>query len=98
MDTFDIDSCAEFLNVNRTTILELAGNGELPGARIGRAWVFLKEDVIDFLRAKIREQSAERRASARKTEKPEPPLAVVLQPPRSRRKATPALPEFIGQV
>jgi len=40
MKTYDIVEAAEFLKVDRSTVLELAGAGELPVAKIGRAWVF----------------------------------------------------------
>ncbi|CAN7440544.1 helix-turn-helix domain-containing protein [Paraburkholderia terricola] len=40
--------------------MKLAGTGELPGAKIGRAWVFLEDDVVAFLRKKTQEQSLAR--------------------------------------
>lgn len=60
MDTFNVEQCAAFLHVDRTTILKLAGDGALPGAKIGREWVFLKDDVVDFFRAEVRRQQQER--------------------------------------
>lgn len=60
MKTFDLIECAEFLKVDRTTVLKLAGSGEIPGAKIGRAWVFLEDDVVAFLRRRINEQTAAR--------------------------------------
>ncbi|MDE1007547.1 MAG: helix-turn-helix domain-containing protein [Paraburkholderia fungorum] len=60
MRTFDLIECAEFLKVDRNTAMKLAGTGELPGAKIGRAWVFLEDDVVNFLRKKTQEQSLAR--------------------------------------
>lgn len=60
MRTFDLIECAEFLKVDRNTAMKLAGTGELPGAKIGRAWVFLEDDVVAFLRKKTQEQSLAR--------------------------------------
>ncbi|NVH74784.1 helix-turn-helix domain-containing protein [Paraburkholderia sp. JPY432] len=58
--TFDIDECADFLKVERKTALKLAQQGDLPGARIGRAWVFLEDDVVEYLRVQVRHQMVER--------------------------------------
>jgi len=64
MQTLGIDECAEFLKVDRTTALKLAGNGTLPGAKIGRAWVFLEDDLVDYLRNEARRQARERQSKA----------------------------------
>lgn len=61
MNTFDVDECAAFLKVHSNTVLELAAKGELPGAKIGRAWIFVEDDVVDYLRAKVREQTMARK-------------------------------------
>lgn len=61
MRTYDIHEAADFLKIDRTTALDLAGAGELPGAKIGRAWVFLEIDLIAYLQDKVRIQTAERR-------------------------------------
>lgn len=53
MRTFDLLECADFLKVDRNKVLSLAGSGELLGAKIGRAWVFLEDDVVAYLRKQI---------------------------------------------
>ena len=63
MKTLDIDECAEFLKVKSTDVSEMVGTGELPGARIGRAWVFLEEDLVDYVRTQIRNQRRERQSA-----------------------------------
>jgi|GEM_PF-1310671 len=60
MDTLDINECAEFLKIERSHALKLAGEGILPGAKIGRAWVFLKDDLVEYLRAQVRLQMRQR--------------------------------------
>lgn len=64
MKTLDIDECAEFLKVDRTTALALAGKGDLPGAKIGRAWVFLEDDLVEYLRGRVRAQQRQRQIEA----------------------------------
>jgi excisionase family DNA binding protein len=63
MKTLDIDECAEFLKVKSTVVSDMVGTGELPGARIGRAWVFLEDDLIDYVRTQIRNQRRERQSA-----------------------------------
>jgi excisionase family DNA binding protein len=60
MKTYDLLECADLLKVDRNTVMKIAGTGELPGAKIGRAWVFLEDDVLTFLRKKVQEQSIAR--------------------------------------
>ena len=57
MKTYDINEAADFLKVDRTTALERPASGEVPGAKIGRAWVFLESDLVEYLRDKVRRQS-----------------------------------------
>lgn len=108
MRTLDIDECAEFLKIDRSTALELAGKGELPGAKIGRPWVFLEEDLVEYLRAQVRAQQRKRQieADVKKgldaAEARTPPQQV-MTPARPGRKPRPlpnldALPELPRQV
>lgn len=64
MRTLDIEECAEFLKISKTTAIELAGDGVLPGAKVGRAWVFLECDLIDHLKEVVRQQQRERQEIA----------------------------------
>jgi len=52
MHTYDIVSAAEFLKVHPQTLGRLARSGEVPASRIGRAWVFLEDDLVAFLRSR----------------------------------------------
>ena len=60
MRTFDLQECADFLKVDRTTAMKLAQQGDIVGARIGRAWVFLEDDVVAFLREQAQQQTLAR--------------------------------------
>ncbi|WGS43088.1 helix-turn-helix domain-containing protein [Burkholderia sp. JSH-S8] len=40
--------------------MKLAQQGDIVGARIGRAWVFLEDDVVAFLREQAQQQTLER--------------------------------------
>ena len=61
MRTMDLTECAAFLKIERTHALKLAGEGVLPGAKIGRAWVFLEEDLVAYLKAEVKQQQEKRR-------------------------------------
>jgi len=64
MRTLDLDECCEFLKIDRNVGTRLATSGELPGAKIGRAWVFLEEDLVEYLRLQVRKQMRERSVGA----------------------------------
>ncbi|WP_374335291.1 helix-turn-helix domain-containing protein [Methyloversatilis sp.] len=63
--TLDLIECAYFLRVDKSTAQELASSGELPGAKIGRSWVFLRSDLESYLRREVQRQQAERKSSAK---------------------------------
>jgi hypothetical protein len=91
-ETMDLEAVAAFLHAEPATIAQCARTGELPGTHIGKGWVFLREDVLAFLRQRIAADTAERRAKQNP-----PPLGSVTPiatPParRQRRAAIPQLP------
>lgn len=97
MKTYTIDDAAKFLATDPTTVRALIDDGKLPAAKIGRAWVMMETDLVDYLTARIREQTAERierRATGdrirNKTE--------ASQTTRYRKRVLPVLPEFPGEV
>lgn len=88
MRTYDINEAADFLKIHPKTAHELACSGELTGAKIGRAWVFLEDDLIQYIREKGRQQVVERR-----TERD----GLQMAPRRTHRSRTrPILPELIS--
>jgi len=96
-ETMDLQTAAAYLGARAETISQLARKGELPGAQIGKGWIFLREDVLDFLRKRIAEETEKRRATRdsehnvlQKETEPVQPIAVLK--PRTRRHAPPLLP------
>lgn len=93
----DLQTAAAYLGAKTETISQLARKGELPGAQIGKGWIFLREDVLDFLRKRIAAETEKRRATRdsesdglRKEDEPPQPVAVLKT--RNRRRAPPLLP------
>jgi excisionase family DNA binding protein len=64
MRSLDVDECAAYLKVDRTTVLKLAAEGVLPGAKIGRSWVFPESLLVEYLTSEVRRQQTERRHGA----------------------------------
>lgn len=52
---------ASLLRVSSKTVLSLARAGVLPGEKVGRAWRFLKSDVLAYVRGShnVRDVSAQ---------------------------------------
>ena len=98
MNTLDIDECAEFLKINKNTASELASKGMLPGAKIGRAWVFLEDELIEYLRSETRNQQRRRQSdfedSRRYLSQELKDIELINLPKKSssRRKELPMLP------
>lgn len=90
MDTLDIDELAALLRISAKSALELAESGEL-GARIGTRWVFIRDDVIAWLREQTRKQQAARRAR----EEGEQRVSTVLNREHRRKRKLPQLPESV---
>ena len=88
-ETLDATDVSALLKAEPETILQLARRGILPGARIGKSWVFLRDDVLGFLRSQIAEETAERRERARM---PSVLGIVVKTAPKGRRTILPVLP------
>lgn len=98
MKTYDLDETADFLKVDRETARDLATIGELPGAKVGRAWVFLETDLVEFLKDRVRLQTNQRRAEASARQQLESSLSVVQGRSNSRARTPPKLPELPGEV
>lgn len=88
-DILDVDAASALLRADSETVLRFARSGELPGTRIGKSWVFLREDLIAFLKSQISKDTEARRNKPRSS-----PASAVLTPvsPNKRRKPLPALP------
>lgn len=58
--TLNAEDVANVLQCHEQRVLELAQQGELPGAKIGRGWIFRPVDVAEFLRNQVIQQTADR--------------------------------------
>ena len=45
------DEVADILKVSKKTVLRLVHDGTLPAAKVGRAWRFRRQDVLDLVPA-----------------------------------------------
>ena len=51
MDTLNLQQAAELLRIHPVTLQAKAKAGEIPGAKIGKCWVFVDVDLIDHIRS-----------------------------------------------
>lgn len=58
--TLNAEDVADILQCHEQRVLELAQQGELPGAKIGRGWIFRPIDVAEFLQQQVLLQTAHR--------------------------------------
>ena len=65
-ETYSTTEAAEYLNTSVTSLEELISAGELPAAKIGKAYVLHVAALRDYLRTETERQTAERREHARR--------------------------------
>ncbi len=58
--SLNLKQAAAYLKVHPVTLSRLAASGWVPGAKIGRSWVFREEDLSRWLRHEIESQTAKR--------------------------------------
>ena len=51
MSTLTLQQAAALLNIHPVTLQAKARSGEIPGAKIGRAWVFVQIDLVEHIRS-----------------------------------------------
>jgi hypothetical protein len=51
MNTLDLNAAAALLCIHPVTLRDKARRGEIPGAKIGKSWVFVELDLIEHIRA-----------------------------------------------
>ncbi|MGZ4979612.1 MAG: helix-turn-helix domain-containing protein [Methylobacter sp.] len=47
----DLAEASELLKLHPQTVLQRARSGEIPAAKPGKCWVFVQEDLINWLRS-----------------------------------------------
>ena len=55
-ETLDIKQAALYLKMHSQTLREKAKSGNIPGAKIGKHWVFIKEDLVSYIRSQYADQ------------------------------------------
>jgi len=58
--TVNITEAAEILKVHPNRLYELIDAGDIPAARIGRAWVMMRDDVLKYVRQRIAHETKTR--------------------------------------
>ena len=51
MSTLDLHAAAKLLHIHPVTLRDKARAGLIPGAKIGKSWVFVEVDLIEFIRS-----------------------------------------------
>jgi excisionase family DNA binding protein len=57
-DVLDGRDVAELLHLPTSTVLEYARRGLLPGRKLGRRWIFLRDEVEATVRSQPRNRAA----------------------------------------
>lgn len=60
-----IDEASDYLRVHPETCRRLASKGRIPCGKVGRAYVFVKSDLLEYIRAQYNEPT--RRSSGSST-------------------------------
>ena len=50
MDTLNLDEAAALLKMHKQTVRSRAIAGKIPAVKPGKCWVFIKDDLINWLR------------------------------------------------
>lgn len=87
-ELLSVEKVASALDCAGTTVEERARTGELPGIKLGRAWVFPRAALLQSLC-----EMAQREAAARKQAPAAPARAIAATRP-GRRQSAPQLPRF----
>lgn len=87
MDTLDTKGASELLHISVQFTQQLASRGEIPAVQIGGSWLFVKNDLLQWLSEKSRNEQRYRQEQAR--------LAAEL-PPSPRRRGRPRKLEACG--
>lgn len=54
MKTLNLEQAAAFLHMHPYTVMQKANAGEIPGAKPGKRWVFIEDDLAEYLRGQYR--------------------------------------------
>lgn len=77
--TVDIHGAAELMKIHPKTVLDKINAGELPAAKVGRAYVLLTKDVLNHIEQQIMRQTAERMGSPTRRHQRRPAKSLALK-------------------
>lgn len=60
MATLSVHEAAQLMKVHPQTVLDLIGGCAIPAAKVGRAYVMLERDVMNYLDRLVLKQTEER--------------------------------------
>ena len=58
--TVDVKGAADLLKVHPKTVLEFIHSGALPAAKVGRAYVMMTKDIMEYLENQVVHQTTQR--------------------------------------
>lgn len=91
-EMIDSEECATLLKCTPEQVEELARQGEIPGTKLGRGWLFVRADLVAYIAERARAEAMERRAKR----SPRAPTPITVRS-RPTRRAAPALPVVCAQ-
>jgi excisionase family DNA binding protein len=56
METMNLEEAAAFLKLHPTTLSEMARRKEVPCAKPGKRYVFIKEDLVGWIRSSYKQE------------------------------------------
>lgn len=89
LDTLTAQQVAEILHCAPSTVVSLARDGQLPGAKIGKQYVFVRGDVAAYLRKRLDMAPATVRLT-----RPRDPMLDRVGVGRNGRRPLPHIPEL----
>jgi len=60
MTTLDLQGAASLMKIHPVTLGRMINDGQIPAARIGRAYVLMERDVLGYIERQISAQTAGR--------------------------------------
>ena len=66
MKTLNLIEASAFLKMHAEEVRQRAKAGKLPGAKLGKRWVFLEDDLVEYLRSFYRAPVMEMKSSIEK--------------------------------
>jgi excisionase family DNA binding protein len=86
--TLTTTEAGELMHIGENAVLELIKDGDLPAAKLGKAFTLLTEDVLNYIRKEANRQTQERRNSKTGTTVPS-------QPTKRRRRLADTLAQAL---